>query len=469
MRKWAFLWLFACTSQVCSADNNTLLEPLFTEQENTYLQNLDYLTVCNVAQAAGSNASFDLVKLLLSKTGIKLKSTERLPWSKSFSNLLDKQCDILPWATMAPERASIMGFTSPYARLKRLVVTKRGGPYIRHLSEIKDKVFAGLANSYMLKQAKKRYPNLTVKETKLPNDAFLLVAKGEAYGAFASVYSVANLFDRPELSNLKIAGILPSAYDHVASLATRKDDALLLSILEKAIVTVDKAEVDDFISRGSVTTFQPTIDYKKHWFPILMTIVFVAFLVWWNKNLRRLNGQLEKAQRALESKTEELERLSLTDALTKVSNRIKLDQVFAQEAERAARYYQPLSIILIDIDYFKDVNDTYGHVVGDQILVKFASTVMDSLRSNDVLGRWGGEEFLVICSSIGLKKVELVAEKLRSVLENTDFSPVHNLTASFGVAQWNASDTQESLISRADNALYLSKNNGRNKVSVAVG
>jgi len=470
MKIWAFSFLlvflpYASSTQSEGDENH--LRSLLSEQENTYLQSLDFLTVCNVAQAASTESSIDLVRLLLQKTGIELRSTTASPWNTSFNDLQVRNCDILPWATMVSSRLDIMGFTRPFARIKRVVVTKRSEPYIRELSEIKNEVFAAIKNNYLLTQIRKQYPNIRIIETDGPAEALTQVADGKSYGAFASLYSVANLFDQNSFSDLKIAGILPPIYDDVVSLATRKEDKILLGILDKAILTAEKSEIENFLSRGATMTLEPSINYNKYWFPIFFVVVCVIVLVWWNKNLRGLNLKLEATHLELEQKTKELERLSSTDTLTNTFNRIKLDQVFSQEIDRAVRYNQPLSIFMIDIDYFKNVNDSYGHLVGDKVLTTFAKTLKDNLRGNDILGRWGGEEFLVICPSIELEKAEMVAEKLRGIIEQTNFSPVDRMTASFGVTKWEKSDTQESLISRADYAMYLSKNRGRNKVSVS--
>ena len=91
-----------------------------------------------------------------------------------------------------------------------------------------------------------------------------------------------------------------------------------------------------------------------------------------------------------------------------------------------------------------------------------------NLRSNDIFGRWGGEEFLIICPSTNLNKAEIVSEKLRQIIENSNFAPIEKMTASFGVTEWVKNDTQEAIISRADYAMYLSKKHGRNKVSISV-
>jgi|GEM_PF-1589801 len=162
-----------------------------------------------------------------------------------------------------------------------------------------------------------------------------------------------------------------------------------------------------------------------------------------------------------------VEQLSITDKLTGLFNRFKLDEVLAQEVLRSERYSNKLSLVIIDIDFFKSVNDTYGHQVGDKVLVTFAQLLKKNIRSTDIIGRWGGEEFLVICPQTDNNGVLTLFENIRKKIEDYNFESVGNKTASFGVTSFTSGDTPESLISRADTALYQAKNSGRNCVKSA--
>jgi len=161
-----------------------------------------------------------------------------------------------------------------------------------------------------------------------------------------------------------------------------------------------------------------------------------------------------------------IEELAITDRLTKIYNRIHLDKILNSELVRSSRYKTPFSVILLDIDKFKSVNDTYGHQVGDSVLKESAKILKNSVREIDTLGRWGGEEFLVIAPNTDLEGARRLAEKLRVAMESFRFSVVGNKTGSFGVSSWREGDSEESLLKRADDALYLAKERGRNRVEV---
>lgn len=173
---------------------------------------------------------------------------------------------------------------------------------------------------------------------------------------------------------------------------------------------------------------------------------------------------LRQALAELALKNKELENLASHDKLTGLYNRRKLDEFMAQEVLRAERYERPLSIIMIDIDHFKHVNDTYGHPVGDMVLTKFATYLTDTLRTSDIAGRWGGEEFVIICPETALDTAVILAERLREGYAALDFNGAGRLTASFGVAAHHAGLSANEIIHYTDQALYSAKRSGRNRV-----
>ena len=164
-----------------------------------------------------------------------------------------------------------------------------------------------------------------------------------------------------------------------------------------------------------------------------------------------------------------IEKLSITDKLTGLDNRLRLDDLLLEEFNRMRRYSLELSIIICDIDLFKAVNDSYGHLVGDQVLIEIANILRLNCREVDVVGRWGGEEFLIICPETRVYEAMIVAEKLRSLIEVHDFSKVGHKTGSFGVTSVMSNDSIEDALQRTDKALYRAKENGRNRVELLLG
>jgi len=191
-------------------------------------------------------------------------------------------------------------------------------------------------------------------------------------------------------------------------------------------------------------------------------------LILQNAELKRLNAELEsivaERTRELREKNRELEVLSVTDRLTGLFNRRKLDEVLEEETVRCKRYGVVFSVIIIDIDHFKHVNDTHGHGVGDMVLAELAAILRVHSREADSLARYGGEEFVIVCSHSGLDGATAHAERIRAAVAAHTFPVVGQVTASFGVAACCESDTAETLLARADAALYRAKTAGRNRV-----
>ena len=166
---------------------------------------------------------------------------------------------------------------------------------------------------------------------------------------------------------------------------------------------------------------------------------------------------------------EKLQKLAITDGLTKLYNSRSFYSQLELEVDRFNRYRHPLSLLLLDIDHFKIYNDTYGHLEGDKVLVKFSQIIKSCLRANDSAYRYGGEEFTVILPETGGEKAKTVAERIRKTLESEVFKPRSDeevkITISIGVTQYFPKEELSTFIQRADRAMYLSKQNGRNKVS----
>jgi len=158
-----------------------------------------------------------------------------------------------------------------------------------------------------------------------------------------------------------------------------------------------------------------------------------------------------------------LEELSQIDTLTQIYNRLKLDTLMASLYKSYNRYNKLFSIMIIDIDYFKDINDTYGHLVGDEVLISLVQRVKESIRDTDVLGRWGGEEFMLICEETDLIEAYNLAQKIRKNIQNYQFKSIDTLTVSIGVAQIEPNISIKDFMKRADDALYSAKNSGRNR------
>ncbi|MCB1704020.1 MAG: diguanylate cyclase [Halioglobus sp.] len=185
------------------------------------------------------------------------------------------------------------------------------------------------------------------------------------------------------------------------------------------------------------------------------------------EELQEAKEALVESNRSLEAKvaqrTEELERIAYRDPLTNLLNRREINRVLDIEIDRAQRQKYPLSLLMLDFDHFKSINDTHGHQMGDRVLKTSADALLECSRKTDFVGRIGGEEFVILLPNTDYATAQRLAERYRATIESTPLDDIH-FTCSIGVAELQPGEQMENLMARADEALYDAKNCGRNTV-----
>ena len=184
----------------------------------------------------------------------------------------------------------------------------------------------------------------------------------------------------------------------------------------------------------------------------------------WAMLMKEYQEELREINHLLANKNKEYEAMASTDALTGLYNRHKFYELYVSTYKTMMQRGNFASIIILDIDHFKSVNDTYGHNVGDKVLIQVAHLLIRTLREVDIVCRWGGEEFILLLPTASLKNAQKLAEKLRVNMKTLKIDTVGAISASFGVAQIKEGDDVESIVERADKALYLAKKSGRDCV-----
>lgn len=210
-------------------------------------------------------------------------------------------------------------------------------------------------------------------------------------------------------------------------------------------------------------------DLIDEWEAHLLTILFSTALSGsatyfalhqYNKLNRRLAHEIE-TRKKLEN---DLIVPATIDKLTQIYNRRKLEEIVETEIERSKRYNSPLSLIMLDLDDFKHVNDTYGHQVGDNVLKELANILKNNIRLSDTAGRWGGEEFMIVVPETAANNARELAEKIRNLISSSSFAGSCIITISLGLAQLQMGDDFDSFLKRVDDALYQAKSRGKNRV-----
>ena len=256
---------------------------------------------------------------------------------------------------------------------------------------------------------------------------------------------VMNLIKNKSDLNLDISHYMSSPVDTISRCSSIK---IALEFLKekhyKRVVVVD----DDGCLSGIITQKE------------LISLTYSR----WAILMKEYHEELHEINSMLENQNKEYEMMASTDSLTGLYNRYKFSELYLTSYKTMAQRHNDMSMILLDIDFFKKVNDIYGHNCGDSVLVQVAHTLLKTLRNIDIVCRWGGEEFLILLPTASLANASILAQKLRENIENLELDRVGSITISLGVAQVNEGEEMQTTIDRADKALYLAKNSGRNCV-----
>lgn len=394
----------------------------------------------------------DLLALVSHHTGLRFTLLKTATWEESLAASKNGACDILSFLNDSGERRKWLDFTEPLLKDPNVFITREEHPFIADPENIFGETIALPIGTSVAERIQKEYPRLRVMETASEAEAIELVSNRKADMTLRSLIVAAYTIRKEGHFNLKISGQIPE-YTNFLRIGVRKDKPLLRDILDKGVRAITPQEREAIINRQVAITVQMGVDRVLIFKVILGSLLVLSIGLYWTMRLRHLNKQLKH--------------LAQTDVLTGLLNRSALNAKLAVELERAQRYASPFSVLLLDIDHFKNVNDHFGHLIGDKVLIGIAQTAAKNIRGIDSLGRWGGEEFLILCPETSAAQAHIVAERVRAGVEAASFPTGTSQTISIGLATASTSDSIDSLLGRADIALYEAKNNGRNQVRSA--
>lgn len=456
----------------------TELEKAYLEKQPgiTFCANPDWLPLEEIgAGGAHKGMVADYLALMADRIGISLTMVPTESSSQSLEYAQQRRCDIISAAFETPQATRQLNFTKPYLRLPLVIAIQEDAIFVDGLKALKDKTI-GVPSGYgLVEKLQRDYPKIEVVEVAAVDDGLRLVEEGRIFGLVGAIAPVGRAIREHRFLNLKIGGRLDETWQ--LAVAVRNDSPELLSMFNKATDYITEEEHSKVFQRWVSVRFEQSVNYQLVWQLIALAAVVLLGVALWNWKLSRLNRSLshevELRQQAeqnlqelntiLHSKNRELEVLSSTDALTGIANRLSIEErLNGLIADQGS-----LSVLLLDIDHFKEVNDRFGHPVGDEVLRRVARLLAEHIRSTDIAGRWGGEEFLVILPSTPETMACRIAEKIRAVIAAEQYPPVEHLTASIGVAQSYDEQSARQLVQRVDTALYSAKANGRDRVELA--
>jgi polar amino acid transport system substrate-binding protein len=379
--------------------------------------------------------------------------------------------DTLLFTVNSPARADRFAFGDPYLSYPMMIITHKDYPLIGKTSDLNGKKVVLEKGFLTNKWIKRDYPKIKIVPANSTAEALRMLNRKEA-DAYIGNIAVANyMINHEGLDNIRIAA--PSDYGNVKfSFVAPKEWPELASILSKGYRSIDQDFHSALQQKWFTVQMIDTTNYSLFTKIAVAAAFLLTWVMWWNRKLRVAKKQtdcvlseLREAQKLMEKQNEQLEILSVTDKLTGLYNRMKLDNELKSELKRAERYGESFGVIILDIDHFKNVNDKYGHLAGDKILISMAEILKENIREVDTAGRWGGEEFLILTPQANREGLITMAENMKKLIATHPFCCVDKMTVSFGTALWQKGDNPESIVSRADAGLYESKQNGRNRVT----
>lgn len=392
----------------------------------------------------------DVMKTFEHKLGIPIELVPTESWDESLQRAQKRECDILSLASPTPSRLKYLDFTSPYVTLPIVMATTMDKPFIGDIATLRSHKIGAVKGYSITEKLKSLYPELELVEVKTISEGLDKVQNGEIYGYIDNLMVVSSYIQKEYTGVLKVSSRLDDKVE--LGVASRNDEPVLHEIFQKLVSQMDEQSMQSIYNRWTSTIEQVAwIDRNKVFQALGILILVISGFGWHSYQLRRYNKKLLE--------------LSITDKLTGLYNRQKTDQGLIDEHRKMERYTDyHCSIMLMDVDLFKHVNDTYGHQVGDRILRQIADIFTTTLRKIDIIGRWGGEEFMVILPHTTKDEALIAAENLRRSVEDFDFNLDFPITISIGVGEMDAHQSVHENIARIDTALYDAKNSGRNRI-----
>ncbi|AFU97325.1 diguanylate cyclase domain-containing protein [Simiduia agarivorans] len=473
MRLGKLIWIL---SALLWANNNHSSELALTPAQHQYLSDKGRIAYCvdpdwhpfeSIEQGMHIGMSRDYINLLESMIGTSFFLVPTRSWSQTLKYLAERRCDMIPMLNHTEERAQFARFTDVYFRDPNVMVVRLEHKHsINNYEDLTASHKVAVIKGYMQDEfLRKHFPHINTLPVNSELDGLIQVSRGKADAIAGSLLAMTYHIQNLGLSNLHIASDLPQRDE--LRMAVHKDDPELQRILDTALAHIEHQQHAEIYRHWNPISISRKTDYSLAWQVGTLFLLILGVMVerYWsvrllNHRLAESNQQLRQAQSQLEIKNEHLTHLSRYDSLTGALNRRAMRELAEDELQRWKRQPSIISLLVLDLDKFKLINDNFGHTIGDQVLKNFTQRVNHCLRETDRLARWGGEEFLIICHHQHKDDATILIDRIMTAIRAAPDNNLPEYRCSIGFAYYQAGDSFERWFERADEALYQAKSAG---------
>ena len=448
-----------------------------TVREKEYLKNKGSISIAvnpdwmpfekinNQGEHEGIIARF--YDLLSNKLGVPIKLIPTNSRSESLAQAKSGQADIISAVFKTDED---LNYTKPYISYPLVIATRQEKLYISSLKIVENKKIGVSQDCPLYNIIEEKYPEIDFIKVKDTKTGLEKVQAGELFGLVNTAPAIGYIIQQEHMFDLKISGELIETLD--LRIGVKKDERLLFNILDRALDSINKKEKEDIFNSWLTINYEQGFNYSLFIRIMLGVAIVGVFVLYRQFQLKRFNNKLSSLNQELAQANQKLENISFIDGLTQIPNRRKFDDFLAQEWKHCKRDQHNLSLIMLDLDFFKQFNDSYGHLAGDDCLKQIAKTIEDCIkRPKDLAARYGGEEFIVVLPETKKEGAKKVASRMKEAIvdlkiEHQDSKVSPYVTVSLGVASIIPSDqiSSEEFVDAVDNALYQAKQAGRNRI-----
>ena len=413
--------------------------------------------------------SSDYLDYFANYTGMKLKLIQTSSWLETLELLKNGTCHLTPMLNESEKRKHYLSFSETYFTAPNVLVSLRDQPFLQDLAHVENRSVAIVKGYRLIDYIQEYFPNIELTFVENEQEGLNLVASHQVDLFIGSMLSVHSNIIQEGLSQLKIAGW--AGPEDRLKLAVIKSKQALIPDINKAIASIAESRRLEIYRKWHNIELVETVDYDLWWKSIAVaTVLFFAVMIWnraiyrYSQELKEKNASLNQLKVELELANKKLKFSANHDPLTQLYNRQYFNEKLSQEHRQ---HKEGVTLIIIDIDYFKAINDKYGHIAGDQILMVLSKILTKQLRESDLLARWGGEEFVIVSKQSNLDSAKYLCSRIKKAINDYTFPYCKELSCSFGIAEHQSKENILDCFERADQALYQAKKQGRNQICCA--